>query len=206
MFRFIPLLLALFIFSCSDGAADAETTPEVLPPDATATPASTPVAASPQNGTLLCQVNGKAWHYTKASGIINTDRKTGARTALITFKRKLDKGSENIQLYYDAATNEIQRVSMQLKCLKDGGGRFTGYYDFSNEGHIKKLPGSSMEGSIDLSDPKTASGSAEFMKVSIRYEADQLANPEDAVVSVTGLRFSGVGYSDLAREKARLGL
>lgn len=207
MLRLFPLLLLiLFVVSCSDSATVADTAQ--APPSAEAATTPTPPAAAEpsQKGTLLCQINGKAWHYTKASGIITTDRKTGARTALITFKKKLDKGSESIQLYYDAETNEIQKASLQLKFPKVGGGRHTGYYDFSNESYIKKLPGSKMEGSIDLSDPQITSGTASLIEVSIKYEKEQLANSEDAVVSVTDLRFSGIGYSDLSREKARLGL
>ncbi len=203
MFRSVLfLVVVLFIVSCSGGTSEAEKAPNA-PEPATA---PIPVEAPSPNGTLLCEINGVPWHYTKASGIIMTERKTGKRTALFTFKKKLDKGSENLQLYYDAATNEIEKITLELKFPKAGGGRHTDYYNFSNESHVKKLPGSSMEGSIDLSNDEMASGTANVTKISIRYEADQLANSQDAVISVTDLRFSEVGYSDLTAVKNGLGI
>jgi hypothetical protein len=164
-----------------------------------------PVVESVQNGTLLCQINGKPWHYTKASGLITADRKTGARTALITFTKKLEKGSESIQLYYNAETYELQKANAQLKFPKAGGGRFGGIYELSDLPHTQKVPGNSKAGTIDLSDPKAASGTANVINAGVLYEKEQLANAEDAVVSLTDLRFAGIGYSDLAKEKAKLG-
>lgn len=202
MFRLIPLLLVtLFMVSCSGGSSNAEATVETSPTELPTATTPAPPVESAQNGTLLCEVNGKPWHYTKASGIITADRKTGARTALITFKKKLDKGSESIQLYYAADTYELQKASLQLKFPKNDGKLFTGFYDLSENNKRKWLPSSSLQGSIDLSDTQTASGTAEVIDVAINYEKDKLADTGDAVVTISGLRFSGVGYSDLAKVK-----
>lgn len=204
MLRLLPLLFIAFLFAaCSGDAAEMEATVETPAVEVSPTPA--PASEPSQNGTLLCQVNGKPWHYTKASGIITADRKTGARTALITFKKKLDKGSESIQLYYDADTYELQKANAQLKFPKAGGGRFGGIYELSDKAHTKKIPGNSMGGSIDLSDLKVASGTATAINIGVMFEKEALANEEDAVISLTDLRFSGIGYSDLAKEKKKLG-
>lgn len=205
MLRLIPfLLLTVLLASCSESTADAEVTTEAPAAVTATTPAPTPPNA--QDGTLLCEVSGQPWNYTKASGIITTDRKTKARTAIITFKKKLDKGSESIQLYYDADTYELQKISLQLKLAKTDGKLFTGFYDLNGANKYNWLPGSSLKGSVDLSDAETVSGTAEVIDLAINYEKENLANAEDGVVSVSGLRFSGIGYSDLSKVKEKLGI
>lgn len=193
MFRYSALLLSLlFLTACGDAepvSADNPTTTT-----AAATPA--PAAKEVNDGTLLCQVNGKPWHYTKASGIITTERKTGKRTAIITFKKKLEKGSETIQLYYNAETFEMEKAELQLKCAKTDGGKMTGFYTLGTE-TANKQPGHSVAGTIDLSNAATAAGTASLMNGGINWEKELLANQEDAIVSVTDLRFTEVGYSDL---------
>lgn len=205
MLRLIPfLLLTVLLASCSESTTDAEVTTEAPAAVTATTPAPTPPNA--QDGTLLCEVSGQPWNYTKASGIITTDRKTKARTAIITFKKKLDKGSESIQLYYDADTYELQKISLQLKLAKTDGKLFTGFYDLNGANKYNWLPGSSLKGSVDLSDAETVSGTAEVIDLAISYEKENLANAEDGVVSVSGLRFSGIGYSDLSKVKEKLGI
>lgn len=205
MLRLLPLLfIALLLAACSGDATETEATAQTPAAEATTPPPPPPTTEPTQKGTLLCKINGKPWHYTKASGIITADRKTGERTALITFKRKLDKGSESIQLYYDADTYELQKANIQLKFPKAGGGRFGGIYELSNLPHTQKVPGNSKEGTIDLSDPNAASGTATVINAGVLFEKEQLANEEDAIVSLTDLRFSGIGYSDLAKVKARM--
>lgn len=206
MLRLLPLLfIALLLAACSGDATEMEATGQTPATEATTPPPPTPTAEPAQNGTLLCQINGKPWHYTKASGIITADRKTGARTALITFKKKLDKGSESIQLYYDAETKELQKANVQLKFPRAGGGRFGGIYELSDKPHTQKVSGNSLGGTIDLSDLKVASGTATIINAGVLFEKEQLANSGDAVVSLTELRFSGIGYSDLAKVKTKLG-
>lgn len=51
-------------------------------------------------------------------------------------------------------------------------------------------------GSIDLSNPSNASGTAEIKNLNINYEKDKLQNAEDAVITVTDLKFTDIGYSD----------
>ncbi len=144
----------------------------------------------------LCQINGQDWDYTEASGIVSTDRKTGKRTALITFKKKLEKGSEHIQLYYDADSFELYAVSLILRHSKKGGGPVTCYYNLKPETR-KRSPQSELSGTIDLSDSSSASGVAEVKNLNIDNGKGELLNPEDAVISVTGLKFTNIGYSDL---------
>ena len=193
MFRYSALLLfALFLTACGD--AEPVSADNADPATAAVVPA--PAAKEVNEGTLLCQVNGQPWHYTKASGIITTERKSGKRTAIITFKKKLEKGSESIQLYYNAETFEMEKAALQLKRAKTDGGKMTGFYNLGAE-TANKLPGHSVAGTIDLSNAATAAGTATLMNGGIRWEKELLANPEDAVVSVTDLRFTAVGYSDL---------
>jgi len=81
----------------------------------------------------------------------------------------------------------------------------TGFYELGPDAR-NKIPGNNLIGAIDLSDLKEASGTGEFINVCIKWEKEKLADPEDAVVSLTDLRFSGIGYSDLAVTKKKLGL
>ncbi|MCF6279563.1 MAG: hypothetical protein L3J14_04365 [Flavobacteriaceae bacterium] len=147
------------------------------------------------NSTYLCKINGKDWAYTKASGILSTHAKTKKRTALITFKKKLKKGSEHFQLTYDANTFQLIAASLQLKFPKKDGSLFTCYYDLKPVTR-KRHPESELSGSIDLSNSSNASGVAEIKNLSINYEKGNLKNLEDAVLNITGLKFNNIGYSD----------
>lgn len=146
-------------------------------------------------GIYLCKINGKDWAYTKASGIVSTHAKTKKRTALITFKKKLEKGSEHFQLTYDTDTFQLIAASLQLKFSKKDGSLFTCYYNLNTETR-KRHPESKMSGSIDLSNASSASGTAEIKKLSINYEKGSLKNLENAVLTITGLKFENIGYSD----------
>jgi len=147
-------------------------------------------------GTYLCKINGKDWGYTKASGIVSKNKKTGKRTAIITFKKKLEKGSESVQLKYDGDTFKLESASLQLKFPKKDGNLMTGFYDLFPDTRDRN-PESEMSGIIDLSNATTASGIAELIKFNMKYEKELLENPKDAVITVSGLKFSGIGYSDL---------
>ena len=149
-----------------------------------------------ENSNVLCQINGQSWAYTKASGIVSTHAKTGKRTALITFKKKLEKGSESIQLHYDVASFELEAVSLQLKFPKKDGKLSTCYYDLHPDTRNRN-PQSELSGSIDLSDLTAASGMAELKNINIKYEKESLQNVEDAIINITGLKFMNVGYSDI---------
>ncbi|OUS02494.1 hypothetical protein A9Q86_03035 [Flavobacteriales bacterium 33_180_T64] len=147
------------------------------------------------NTTYLCKINDIDWAYTKASGILSTHAKTKKRTALITFKKKLEKGSEHLQLTYDADTFQLIAASLQLKFPKKDGSLFTCYYDLKPETR-KRHPESELSGSIDLSNASSASGTAEIKNLNINYEKENLKNLENAVLTITGLKFENIGYSD----------
>jgi len=149
-------------------------------------------------GTFLCKINGKDWSYTKASGIISMEGKPRKRTAIITFKKKLKKGSESIQLYYNADSSELITASMQLRFKNKEEKLFTCYY-YLDSNTKKRNPNSKMSGVIDLSNLTTASGTATVSNMNIKYEGEKLGNPENATLNLTDLTFSGVGYSDIAK-------
>ena len=145
----------------------------------------------------LCQINGRDWNYTMASGIVSTHARTKKRTALITFTKKLKKGSESIQLHYDTDSFELIAVSLILKFPKKEEKKlFTCYYDL-NPDTRDRYPESELSGTIDLSDSTSTSGTAEIKNLNIKYEKENLQNAEDAVISVTGLKFTNIGYSDI---------
>ncbi|NRD19626.1 hypothetical protein HNV08_06170 [Winogradskyella eckloniae] len=148
------------------------------------------------NGTFLCEINGKDWHYTKASGIVDTHPKTKKRTAIITFKKKLNKGSESVQLFYDGDNYELEKATAILKTSKKGGGTMSAMYQLLNEGG-KRLPDSKISGTLDLSNAQVASGTAEVIQMKIRFEEGELEDQSMAIISFSELKFSGVGYSDL---------
>ncbi|WCO01739.1 hypothetical protein [Psychroserpens ponticola] len=147
------------------------------------------------NETYLCRINSKDWAYTKASGIVSTHAKTKKRTALITFKKKLEKGSEHLQLTYDAVTFQLIAVSVQLRLPKKDGKLSTAYFDLKPETR-KRHPESELSGSIDLSNASVTIGTAEITNLNINYEKDKLKNAEDSVLNITGLKFENIGYSD----------
>ncbi|MFT5906089.1 MAG: hypothetical protein ACI9E1_001694 [Cryomorphaceae bacterium] len=147
------------------------------------------------SNNTLCKINGQDWNYTKASGIVSTHARTKKRTALLTFKRKLEKGSEHIQLHYDTETSKLIAASLQLKFTKKDGKLSTCFYDIKPETRSRK-PQTELMGSIDLSNPSNASGTAEIKNLNINYEKDKLKNAEDAVITVTDLKFTDIGYSD----------
>lgn len=158
------------------------------------------VVKTTPNNTYLCKINGIDWAYTKASGIISTHRKTKKRTALITFKRKLEKGSESIQLHYDDDSKELIIASLQLKFKNKDDKLFTCYYQLDTNTK-KHSPQGTMSGTIDLSNPSSASGTAEVSNINIRYEKETLLNPKDGQITLSNLKFSDVGYSDLDKLK-----
>lgn len=146
--------------------------------------------------TFLCTINGKDWAYTKASGIISKDRKTKKRIALMTFTKKLQKGSESIQLRYDADSFQLLIASIQLRFKSNEGKLFTCYYELFPDTK-KKSPDATMLGSIDLSDQSTASGNAKITNLNIKYESEKLEDQANGTINLSDLEFSGVGYSDI---------
>jgi len=153
-------------------------------------------AKSADNSTYLCKINGNDWSYTKASGIVSTHKKTKKRTALFTFTNKLDKGSETVQLYYDGNTNQLEKVSVHLKQPKKDGGKMTAMYQLLVDGG-KRLPDSSMTGTLDLTNPTSASGTANVKNMKMLFEEDKMEDQTMTVITLSPLNFEGIGYSDL---------
>ncbi len=154
--------------------------------------------------TLLCKVNGKDWGYTSASGIVSTQRKTGKRKAVVTFKRKLEKGSESIQLYYDADTKVLDNISCSIKVPKTNKDRGVSVFGGAVLG--KEVANKDdINGKIDLSDTKYLSGTGHIRNIPIfALEKKNLANPADSIITITNLKFANISYSDLDKAKALL--
>lgn len=151
--------------------------------------------ANTAGSTLLCKINGENWYYTKASGVVEKSDNIGFRRTIVTFKNKLDKGSEAIQIEYNTETNEVTRVLVNIKRTGTDGKRFGTMYNM-RVGYMKA--GESMTGTIDITDLATASGTA-TIGIENDYDKAKL-NPEDHFLKITDLQYSGVGYSDINRE------
>lgn len=150
-------------------------------------------------GTLLCKINDKDWYYTKASGLITKNKRTDETLATITFKRKMDKKTESIQLYYDTKTQKLKNIGVSIYVEQNkltgfkGGLQRTDYALYASD---EKEPTESLSGTIDLSDSKTLSGNANAV---IAYHLKQfIKNKKDLVIHITDLQFSNVGYSDIS--------
>ena len=182
------LFLSILILSCKDENNNASTSN-----NQTNIEEQNEVAFSPtQNGTYLCKINSKNWYYTEASGIVSKRHDASFRIATITFKKKLDKGNEAIQLEYNVDENKVIRVLANLKPNDKSGNRISANYT-TREGYLE--PGESISGNIDLSNTETAPGTATFT-VANDYQKSKLKT-EDQIIRITDLNFSGVAYSDI---------
>ena len=185
------ILLSMILFSCKN---ENKTAPE-KDVAVQAEPENSTVKKTIGKGTYLCKINGKDWYYTDASGVVAKNDNIGFRRATITFKKKLDKGTESIQIAYNAENQSMVSALVHLKPNDKNGNRISAMYNM-RLGYMK--PNESMSGTIDLSDVETASGTA-VITIENDYEKDKL-NPEDHILKITDLSFSGVGYSDINRE------
>ncbi|QKX06922.1 hypothetical protein HN014_19025 [Aquimarina sp. TRL1] len=150
-------------------------------------------------GMLLCLINGKNWSYTEASGIITKNKRTNETLATVTFKQKINKKTESVQLYYDVITKKLKNISVSIYVEQNkhtglaGGMQRTTYELFSTD---KKDSNESMAGTIDTSGANTLSGNANAI---INYNQKHLIkNKHDEILHITDLQFSNVGYSDLS--------
>ncbi|KAA5823796.1 hypothetical protein FPF71_13985 [Algibacter amylolyticus] len=188
----VILLLSILVLSCKN---DTKTTVENKTPEAEVVKKETPrETIKKQEGTFLCNINGEAWNYTKASGIVSRHKKTQKRTAIITFTKQLEKGKESVQLFYDGDTDLLEEATAILKTPKKGGGTMSAMYQLKVKGG-KRVPESKISGTLDLSN-LNASGTAEVSHMKIRFEEDKLADEAMGTLSFTPISFSGVGYSD----------
>lgn len=185
------LLLSLALFSCKNETntePKEDITTEVVEKKNTA-------KKTTNKGTYLCKINGKDWYYTKASGVVVKNDNIGFRQATMTFKKKLDKGSESVQIEYNAEEKKVVRVLIRLKQNDKNGEPISAFYNM-RVGYME--PGESKSGTIDLSDVEAASGTA-AITIENDHEKEKL-KPEDHVLNITDLSFSAVGYSDINRE------
>lgn len=196
MKNFLIILLVLTsLASCKNNAKNTSETENNTPQKQEIN--TVPVAKTEiSNSNVLCKINGEEWAYTKAFGIIDRNARTKKRTTIITFKKKLKKGSESIQLTYDGDTNKLITTSLQLK-FEDKEGKLQTYFYLINPDNKDRRPETTMQGTIDLSNPNTASGTAETLNLSTMSKRQVPANPKDGIINLTDLKFEGVGYSDL---------
>jgi hypothetical protein len=189
----ITILLTL-ILSCGESDKKAQDTAKGTSEITTQSEEKT-TAKSADNATLLCKINGEDWGYTEAGGLVSRNSSTNVRTATITFIKKLDKGSESVQLEYDVDTNTLTRVLAELKRPDKEGNLFTNFYNQASN-QLDKNPEASMSGTISLDeDDRIASGNAVFT-VQNDFEKDRLGNASDLLITISDLNFSGVPYSD----------
>ena len=147
------------------------------------------------NATFLCKINGVDWAYTSSDGIVSRNSSTKVRTATIGFRKQLEKGYESIQLEYDVDKKVLNNVWVQLKRPAKDGKIITAFYtQYGDKIHLD--PKASLSGTVSLNeDTRKASGTAEII-ISNDYEQDELANTEDLLITISGLGFSEVAYSD----------
>ena len=150
---------------------------------------------STDNSIFLCKINGMDWAYTSSNGIVSRNSSTKVRTATISFRKQLEKGYESIQVEYDVDKNVLNNVWVQLKRPAKDGKIITAFYtQYGDKIHLD--PKASLSGTVSLNeDTRKASGTAEII-ISNDYEQDQLSNPDDLLITISGLSFSEVLYSD----------
>ena len=117
-------------------------------------------------------------------------------TVIITFTKKLDKGSESVQLFYDGDSYQLEKATADLKQPKKDGGRMSAMYQLMVAGGTR-LPDSEMSGTLDLSNKTVAAGTADVKNMKIRFEEEQLVDQAMSVITLSPLKFEGIGYSDL---------
>lgn len=189
----ITILLTL-ILSCGESDKKAQDTVKGTSEITTQSEEKT-TAKSTDNTTLLCKINGEEWRYTSADGLVSRNSSTNVRSATITFTKKLDKGSEAVQLEYDVDKNTLTRVLAELKRPDKDGNLFTNFYNQSVN-QLDRNPEASMSGTVSLNEgDRVAAGTAVFT-VQNDFEKDKLGNASDLLITISDLKFTGVPYSD----------
>lgn len=191
---FNTIIILTLLFSCGETVKKtedrAENLTEIDPQNKEKT-----VANRGDNTTYLCKINREDWGYTSADGLVSRNSSTNKRTATITFIKKLEKGSESIQLEYNVDANTLTRVLAELKRPDKDGNLFTNFYNQSAD-RLDRNPEASISGTVTLSeDQRVAAGNALFT-VQNDFEKDKLGNKGDLLITVSDLNFSGVSYSD----------
>lgn len=191
---FNTIIILTLLFSCGETVKKtedrAENLTEIDPQNKEKT-----VAKRGDNTSYLCKINGEDWGYTSADGLVSRNSSTNIRTATITFIKKLEKGSESIQLEYNVDANTLTRVLAELKRPDKDGNLFTNFYNQAAD-RLDRNPEASISGTVTLSeDQRVAAGNALFT-VQNDFEKDKLGNKGDLLITVSDLNFSGVSYSD----------
>ncbi|WP_298553607.1 hypothetical protein [uncultured Algibacter sp.] len=190
---YVLLFIVLVSFSCKESnKINEEHTLDII------NKKKEPKKETKTKETYLCTINGKPWHYTKASGIVSRHKKTKKREAIFTFTKKLEKGKEIVQLFYDGDTNQLEKANIHLKVLKKDGKRMTAMYTYSSN-TTKFHPNAKISGAIDLSNPSNASGNAEISKLDVRFDKNEVKNEADKIISAQGINFKGIGYSEAGK-------
>lgn len=191
---FNTIIILTLLFSCGETVKKtedrAENLTEIDPQNKEKT-----VAKRGDNTSYLCKINGEDRGYTSADGLVSRNSSTNIRTATITFIKKLEKGSESIQLEYNVDANTLTRVLAELKHPDKDGNLFTNFYNQAAD-RLDRNPEASISGAVTLSeDQRIAAGNALFT-VQNDFEKDKLGNKGDLLITVSDLNFSGVSYSD----------
>lgn len=196
MKNLLTLIVFILLMGCNTTSKKEETTTtvEIKTTNSQKNNSKTQTAEF-NNSNFLCKINGNDWSYTKASGIVSTHRKTKKRIVIMTFTKKLKKGSESVQLYYDTESNKLITATLQLKFKNKKENLFTCYY-YLGPNTKEANPKGTLTGTINLSNPTVASGDAEISNIHMRYEKEALLHADNESVTLTSLSFDGVGYSD----------
>ncbi len=194
MKKSIRIIILSLLVSCGETVKKAQDTAESAT-EITLENKEKTVAKNADNTTYLCKINGEDWGYTSADGLVSRNSSTQLRTAIITFKKQLEKGSEAVQLEYDVDANTLIRVLAELKRPDREGNLFTNFYNQAAN-RLDKNPEASMSGTVSLDeDERVAAGNAVFT-VQNDFEKDKLGNASDLLITISDLNFSGVPYSD----------
>ncbi len=190
------LLIILLITSCKETIQSSNVEVEATEVLSKSEPTKSKLIS---NSTFLCKINGEDWSYTKASGIVSRHKKTKKRTAITTFTKQLDKGKETVQLTYDGDTNQLEQVGVHLKVPKTDGKKMTAMYIY-HPNTMKFHPKAKISGTIDLSNSSNASGNAEVIDLDIRFDKENIKNDTDTNITVKGINFRGIGYSEAGKQ------
>ena len=190
----IFLMLCFILNSCGKTDKKAQNSESVS--DTNTTETTTKNKTTNTNSTnTLCKINGDPWHYDSTHGLVSRNSQTNVRTATIGFTKKLDKGSESIQLEYDVDKNVLNSVLVELKRPNTDGKVITAFYtEFRKELDVN--PEARLSGSVSLSeDTRKASGNGECVLLNDDKKR-QIFNPEYITIKITALNFSDISYSD----------
>jgi hypothetical protein len=189
----------VFLMPCSILLSCGEAEKKVQDPETVSDAQTTETikyeSTNTSNSKPLCNINGEVWSYTSSDGLVSRNSDTKVRTATIGFTKKLDKGSESIQLEYDVDKNVLNNVWVQLKRPDKEGNIITAFYtQYGNK--IDLNPGASLSGTLALSeDTRKASGNATITIFNDDKKSEEF-NVEYKTITITNLNFSDISYSD----------